>query len=167
MLCRFGIFRIRCSSYAGDKIIAVRTGGFKLGDVIVFAYDYDIQQVGNVEDGELLVKRCIAGPGQKFECINGTIYIDGEVLPEEYCVKKYEVSRSYDINKIIKYNTNCDSIDYNNDNIIPEGYYVLLGDNRWVANDSHCFGLVREDQICGRVALYKGTDGWKRLKKVK
>lgn len=150
-------------SYKGDKIVAFKTDKVENGKVIVFEYDYDIQAVGSVKDNELLVKRVIASPGQRFECINGVIYIDGEALEEEYVKYPYGSLVNYTLNKIIRYNTNFESMNYDDSNIVPDGYYVVLGDNRRVANDSHYFGLVHESQICGVVKYCINESGWNKV----
>ena len=36
---------------------------------------------------------------------------------------------------------------------IPEGQYLVLGDNRPVSKDSRQFGLIEDDQIIGKVFL--------------
>ena len=151
-------------AYSGDKIVAIKTEKVDNGKVIVFEYNYDIQAIGSVKNHELLVKRVIASPGQKFECINGVIFIDGKEIEEDYVKYPYGTLVSYDLNKIIRHNTNFDSMNYDDSNIVPEGYYVVLGDNRRVANDSHYFGLVHESQICGIVKYYKNESGWNKIK---
>ena len=108
-------------SYSGDKIVALKTEKVDNGKVVVFEYDYDIQAIGSVKDHELLVKRVIASPGQKFECINGAIFIDGNEIEEEYVKYPYGTLVSYDLNKIIRYNTNFESMNYDDSNIVPEG----------------------------------------------
>ena len=153
------------NDYSGDKIVASRLKKYGVGDVVVFQYDDEIQVRGNVRDNELLVKRLIAREGQKFEVINGRIYIDDVLLEEEYVVYSYSEYVNYDLNNVINNNSNKSDIPYGGGNIIPAGYCVLLGDNRLVANDSRFFGLVREDQICGVVTYYKGrSNGWINLK---
>ena len=53
-----------------DQLIIKRTNDFKNNDIVVFKYDNEIQtdQIG-VPNGELLIKRIIAIPGQTFEYI--------------------------------------------------------------------------------------------------
>lgn len=152
-------------SSEADKIIALKNSTFENGDVVVFQYDYDIQdKYTSIEEGELLIKRIIASPGQSFEVKNGIVYVDGKALTEDYVKYPYNEYIGYNVTNIILNNTNKDEISYNNDNIVPQGYYILLGDNRVVANDSRYFGLVREDQICGIVKVYKNQEGWHKIK---
>ncbi|SPZ97263.1 signal peptidase IB [Staphylococcus aureus] len=40
-----------------------------------------------------------------------------------------------------------------NQNVIPKGKYLVLGDNREVSKDSRAFGLIDEDQIVGKVSF--------------
>lgn len=149
-------------TYSGDKILAIKSKKFDVGDVVVFEYDANIQNPMAVSARDkLLVKRVIARGGDKFECINGKIYINDVMIDEEYVVFNYTSSINYDVESISKRN----AIDIEiTGNIVPEGYCILLGDNRVVANDSHLFGLVKEDQICGVVKLYCNQKGWHKIK---
>ncbi|MCM0599379.1 signal peptidase I [Periweissella fabalis] len=42
----------------------------------------------------------------------------------------------------------------NSDNVIPKGYYFVMGDHRSVSNDSRYWGLVPRDQILGVVKAF-------------
>ena len=97
-------------------------------DVIAFEY----------ADTKYLIKRVIGLPGDKVEYRNNTLYINGEVIEEEFL----EGHQTEDFSLItMGYET------------IPEGKYLVLGDNRENSLDSRSFGLIDEEDILGKVSL--------------
>ena len=67
---------------AGDRILALRTSYWfdepEAGDIVVFRYPDD-------ETGKTLyVKRIIGTPGDTVEMSNGTVYVNGKALQEDY-----------------------------------------------------------------------------------
>lgn len=83
-----------------------------------------------------LIKRVIALPGETIQIIDGIIYINGEVLEENYGSEKIE-------NPGIA--------------ILPitlnENEYFVLGDNRNNSSDSRNIGLITRDEIIGKVVI--------------
>lgn len=96
-------------------------------DIIVFPYQY--------EDDTYFIKRIIGLPGETVQIVDGTIYIDGEVLQESY---GREVMRSSGLA--------ADPITLGDDE------YFVLGDNRNDSTDSRdpSVGKIKRDQIIGR-----------------
>lgn len=97
-------------------------------DVIAFQY----------ADTKYLIKRVIGLPGDKVEYKNNTLYINDKVIEEEFL--KDHVTKDY----------NMSSLGYE---IIPEGKYFVLGDNRENSLDSRTFGLIDEKDILGKVSI--------------
>lgn len=95
------------------------------GEVIVFNYPLD--------PGKDFVKRVVGLPGETVEVRDGTVYIDGEALPEPY-LQRRDASSSRPL-------------------ALGEGEYYVIGDNRRNSNDSRAWGAVPEDNIVGRVWL--------------
>lgn len=83
----------------------------------------------------MLVKRLIALPGEKIEVHDGNVYINDEILVEEYetTIPEYVV----------------DPI-----TLGPDEFFVL-GDNRNNSKDSHEYGPIKGDQIRGRIFLVR------------
>ncbi len=95
------------------------------GEVIVFNFPLDPDKD--------FVKRVVGLPGETVEVRRGSVYINGETLPEPYLSRKDESSAR----KVT---------------LEDEEYYVI-GDNRRNSNDSRSWGPVPEDNIVGRVWL--------------
>jgi len=99
---------------------------------------------------ELLLKRVIGLPGEIITIANNKIYIDGEIIQENYIDSNIVKTRCFK-------STNSDYCSYS----IPKGYYFVLGDNRngyavpglvsGVSVDSRTIGLVHQSQIDGKV----------------
>ena len=95
------------------------------GEIIVFNYPLDPRKD--------FVKRVVGLPGERVEVLAGTVYVDGEALPEPYLERK---DRS-DAPPLT----------------LGEKEYYVIGDNRRNSNDSRSWGAVPEDNIVGRVWL--------------
>lgn len=124
---------------------------FKDGDrVVVNKFIYDL---GEVEQDDVIVfesnqdsayvKRVIGVPGDTVEMVDKTVYLNGEPLQEDYVTHQGE-----------SYMDNFTLSDFGVEGgTIPEGHYLVLGDNRPISRDSRDFGLITEDSIIGEVQL--------------
>jgi signal peptidase I len=80
-----------------------------------------------------LIKRVIAGPGDSIEIKDGAVYVNDVELQESYI-----------------HSTTTHSVPYQ---VIPEGEYFVMGDNRAVSYDSRELGVVDEEDILGKVVF--------------
>lgn len=110
----------------GEVVVSVKGSSFEQGDLIAFYY-------GN----KILVKRCIATPGQWVDIDeDGNVYVDGNRLNEPYVKEKAF--------------GDCDiKLPYQ----VPEDRYFCMGDHRETSVDSRnsSVGCIAEEQIIGRI----------------
>lgn len=112
----------------GEIVVSIKGTDFETGDLVAF-------YLGN----RLLIKRCIAGPGQWVDIDKeGNIYVDGELLVEPYIVEKALGE--------------CDiELPYQ----VPESMWFLVGDHRATSIDSRSttVGCITEEQVVGKVVF--------------
>ena len=112
----------------GDIVVSMKGTEFEPGELVAF-------YLGN----KILVKRCIAGPGQWVDIDeNGNVYVDDVFLDEPYLTEKALGE--------------CDlSFPYQ----VPESRYFCMGDHRTTSVDSRhsAVGCVAEEQIVGKIVL--------------
>ena len=85
-------------------------------------------------DGERLIKRVIGLPGETVEYKNNELYINGEVVVENF---SHGETKDFSLSDI-------------NVEKIPDDYYFLVGDNRANSKDSRIIGLVHKNKIMGK-----------------
>lgn len=110
----------------GDIVVTLKGSDIGQGDLVAF-------YIGN----KILVKRCIAGPGQWVDIdAEGNVFVDGQKLEEPYLKEK-----SFG---------DCDlELPFQ----VPENRYFCMGDHRATSVDSRhtAVGCISEEQIVGKI----------------
>ena len=112
----------------GDIVVCFKTSDIKRGDLVAF-------YLGN----KLLVKRCVALPGQTVDIDgDGNVTLDGVPLDEPYVTDK----SLGDCNIELPYQ-------------VPDNRYFCMGDHRKTSVDSRntAVGCVTEEQIVGKIVF--------------
>lgn len=117
----------------GDVLILnkfkYRFTDIKRGDIISLEYD----------DTKYLIKRVIGLPGDSISIRDNTLYINGELYVENY------------LNEGLEYDDfELSSLGYTT---IPDNMYLVLGDNREDSLDSREIGLIKKENIIGKVSF--------------
>lgn len=110
----------------GEIVVSIKGADFETGDLVAF-------YLGN----RLLIKRCIAGPGQWVDIDEaGNIYVDELLVEEPYIIEKAKGE--------------CDiELPYQ----VPENMWFLVGDHRATSVDSRstAVGCITKEQVVGKV----------------
>lgn len=96
------------------------------GDIVVFKYPLDPKRD--------FVKRLIGKGGETVAIKNSKLYINGRQVPEDYLPAGLE----FDDFGPVK---------------IPEGHYLMLGDNRNNSDDSRVWGPLPGELVVGKAVL--------------
>ncbi len=103
------------------------------GDIVVF------DPPAKLGFKDAFIKRVIGLPGDRVEVKNGKVYVNDKALSEKYV----EEAPSY----------TWSSTSLTPDGIVPEGHYLVLGDNRNNSYDGHYWGFIPKDRIVGKAVV--------------
>lgn len=154
----------------GDRIFVNKLAyGFRLPFTQVYIIEAEGPHQGDVvvlvspEGGTVLLKRVVAAPGDRVEIIEGSVILNGTHIPLRRVEGRLieELGRSLHPIRI----SNGGGPDYG-PTVIPEGMYLVMGDNRGDSHDSRTFGLVERRAILGRAlgSFYSGGElTWRQL----
>lgn len=87
------------------------------------------------KDKEEIIKRVIGLPGEHVSYKNNKLYINDKLVSEDYT---HLNTKDFNLEEICTCST------------IPEGKYLVLGDNRPISKDSRSIGLIEEKDIVGK-----------------
>jgi len=107
--------------------LVYRIGDPRRGDIVMLYYP--------LNPDKSFVKRVIAEEGDTVRIVDGRVYVNDIPLKDDYVASEY---RSHD--------------DWG-PQVIPEGYYFVMGDHRNNSSDSRHWGMVPKKYIIGKVQL--------------
>ncbi len=100
------------------------------GDIVVFSPTETLQKQ---QFKDAFIKRVIGLPGEKVKVKGGRVFVNDQPLREKYI----EDEPHYDYGPVT----------------VPEGQYLVLGDNRNNSYDSHYWGFVPRGNIIGKAVV--------------
>lgn len=113
--------------YNGDILFMEKiVPNYKRFDIIVTTYD-----------NQKLIKRIVGLPGEKVEYKDSKLYINDKEIAEPFTT---EPTNDFSLSKL-------------GYDVIPEGHYFIMGDNRNNSVDSRLIGLVKKENLMGRTRL--------------
>jgi signal peptidase I len=107
--------------------LAYRLGDPQVGDIVMLYYPLNPEKS--------FVKRVIAEEGDQIRIVDGRVYRNDVPINDDYVPPEY---RSHD--------------DWG-PQVVPEGYYFVMGDHRNNSSDSRHWGYVPKKYIIGKVQL--------------
>lgn len=101
------------------------------GDIVVFSPPPEVSTTDEY------IKRVIAVPGEKVMVENGRVYINDKMLNEPYLASSVFTNPGTFLEEGKEYT-------------VPEGKYMVFGDNRPNSSDSRYWGPITKAEISGR-----------------
>ena len=150
----------------------------KVGDfIVVNKWTYGLRlpvlrnkflDVGNPERGDVVVffpphesryfiKRLVGLPGDKISIINGTLFVNNEMIEQTISDIEPGNSRSVVMSEklgakqfAIQKNQRPSRLSQNFSATVPKDHFFMIGDNRDKSSDSRIWGPVPKDRIVGK-----------------
>ncbi len=129
------------------------------GDVVVFRYP---------EDPSInYIKRIVGLPGDHLHMLNRQLYVNGKPVPLDgpveppydvdpgpgYAVFREDLGEGGHVVQLRDPRLQAPYWPYSSDNVVPEGHYFALGDNRHNSRDSRYWGALPEENLIGKAFL--------------
>lgn len=168
----------------GDRILANRRAFVRYpprrNDICILTLPNALIQGDNSGGETDFVNRVVGEPGQKIEIQNGVLKVSGKVVAEPFV--SWKGGPKYDLKiiggavytreksgaganlwtKNFVAAPNQNALNRASSGPIPAEKFLILGDNRGNANDSHIFGLVERERFIGRVSSIYAPDERRR-----
>ena len=121
--------------------ISTRLDSIDRGDIIVFHTDTKNDYI----------KRLVGKPGDTVVYKDDKLYINGKFVQEDYLKENRQNKTNEKLTDDFSVDTLVNS---NGSKTVPEGKYLVLGDNREVSLDSRReLGLINKSDVVGKVSL--------------
>ena len=144
-----------------ERLVIIRTASIKRQDIVV-------AKELNKETNETknIVKRVIGLPGDTISFKNDVLMVNDKVVKEPYLADYQKAFASDHLQKTYQGNAFFQSLAQNAKTFtlsaasqtefsvkVPEGQYILMGDNRLVSQDSRQVGTFKKSDIVGEAKL--------------
>lgn len=129
----------------GEKALAYRLGNIKRFDVVPL--------VATDDPSLNYIKRVIGIPGDRISYQQDQLFINGEKVSETYLDQSKEIWKNLQYEEPFTEDFTLEEV--TGFDVVPEGYYFVLGDNRRVSKDSRDtdVGLIPKDNIIGTAKI--------------
>lgn len=108
------------------------------------------------------IKRVIGLPGEHVRVENDTLFIDGERVEETFIQEQKQALR--DSEQVYTFDFSIEDLP-GGFQTVPEGYVLVLGDNRTNSTDSRMLGMIPIDQLVGKAeVLYWPVDRFRWIR---
>lgn len=122
-----------------DQVLVQKTTDFKRFDLVAF-------KSGN---GNTQIRRVIGLPEEKIAYTDDTLFVNDQPIDEKFIMDEINESQRNGKN----YTEDFTNRALTSAVAIPEGYYLVLGDNRPYATDSRHYGLIAKENVIGKVTM--------------
>lgn len=122
-----------------DQVLVQKTTDFKRFDLVTF-------KSGN---GNTQIRRIIGLPEEKIAYKDDTLFVNDQPVDEKFIMDEINESQRNGKN----YTEDFTNRTLTSSVAIPEGYYLVLGDNRPYATDSRHYGLIAKENVIGKVTM--------------
>jgi signal peptidase I len=120
----------------GDRLVVEKVSYYlhppSTGDIVVFEPPPQLLEYGYAP-GKAFIKRVIGTPGDVVQISGGSVYLNGQVLVEEYIAE----APAYELPPLR----------------VPNDQLFVMGDNRNNSNDSHIWGFLPQQNVIGRAVF--------------
>ena len=106
---------------------------------------FDIVVLQAPDRDEYYIKRVIGVPGDRVQVKDDILYINDKAYKETYVKKDHSNILTH------KLTGDFELQDFTGEKTVPEGFYFILGDNRWKSRDSREYGFISAKSIIGEV----------------
>lgn len=141
------------NNYANDVVYLKKTTAVEYKDIIVFnSTPYTTNQTS---DPTYFIKRVIAVGGDTLQFVKINENTTTQLTTYHVIKNGVALDEDYALEEIIYNTTNTPNIIATESIItIPEGYVFVMGDNRNNSKDSRDLGIIKTEDILGKVVIH-------------